>query len=261
MTEPTKPIRVALYARISKDKSSQDTENQLADLRAFVEHKAGDGWLLEEQYVDRCTGKTAERPAFKRLFESAAQRKFDLILFWSLDRFSREGVFETLQHLQRLNSYGVDWWSFREEYLRSVGVFKEAVLAILAAVAKQERIRISERVHAGLRRARKEGRQLGRPRVVVDGARIAKLRERGLGIREIASETGLSHGVVARSLKRVSQTDSSSYTTNRDTSVGRRRGAEVHAPDLPPAPLPCSQNGSKLRIESDQPKAPSGVRA
>jgi DNA invertase Pin-like site-specific DNA recombinase len=105
--------------------------------------------------------------------------------------------------LQRLNTYGVEWWSFREEYLRSIGVFKEAVLAILAAVAKQERIRISERVHAGLRRARKEGRQLGRPRVVVQGGRIAELQAQGLTIRQISAELGLSHGTVARSLKRL----------------------------------------------------------
>src|SRR5947209_5700210 len=59
------------------------------------------------------------------------RKKFDLILFWSLDRFSREGVLETLQHLQRLNSHGVDWFSYKEEYLRSIGIFKEAVLAIL----------------------------------------------------------------------------------------------------------------------------------
>jgi DNA invertase Pin-like site-specific DNA recombinase len=134
--ESQKTIRVVLYARISKDKSDQNTENQLEDLRGFVERKAGDGWILEEQYVNRCTGKTAERPEFRKLFENAAWRKFDLVLFWSLDR-CRERVFETPQHLQWLNTYGVEWWSFREEYLRSVGVFKEAVLAILAAMAKQ----------------------------------------------------------------------------------------------------------------------------
>jgi DNA invertase Pin-like site-specific DNA recombinase len=132
------------------------------------------------EYVDRASGKTADRPQFRKLFEDASRRQFDLVLFWSLDRFSREGVLETLQHLQRLSSYGVEWYSYREEYLRSVGVFKEAVLAILAAVAKQERIRLSECVHAGLRRAQAQGKVLGRPRAAVRAERVAKLRERGL---------------------------------------------------------------------------------
>jgi DNA invertase Pin-like site-specific DNA recombinase len=165
--ETATTIRIALYARISKDKSDQNTENQLEDLREFVRRKAGDGWVLEGEYVDRATGKTAERPAFKRLFEDAAPKKFDVVVFWALDRLSREGTYETLGHLQRLSASGVDWWSYREEYLRSIGPFRDAVLGVLACVARQERIRISERVHAGLRRARREGRQLGRPRVVV----------------------------------------------------------------------------------------------
>ena len=201
--ETSRPIRVALYARISKDKSTQNTDTQLAELRAFVERKAAEGWFLVEEYVDRCSGKTAERPAFRRLFANASRRQFDLVLFWSLDRFSREGVLETLQHLQRLNAHGLEWWSLQEEYLRSTGVFKDAVLAILAAVAKQERVRISERVHAGLRRARREGKQLGRPRIVVHGGKIEELRAQGFSIRQIASQIGLSHGVVARSVRRL----------------------------------------------------------
>ena len=191
------------YARISKDKSEQNTENQLEDLRAFVDRKAGDGWILAKEYVDRASGKTAERPAFRQLLDDAANKQFDLVLFWSLDRFTREGVLETLQHLQRLNTYGVDWWSLREEYLRSIGTFKEAVLAILAAIAKHERIRLSQRIHTGLRRARREGKQIGRPRVAVRGGRVAELRAQGWSIRQIVSETGLSHGTVARTLKRL----------------------------------------------------------
>ena len=88
------------------------------------------------------------------------------ILFWSLDRLSREGVYETLQHLQQLTSYGVNYKSFTEQYLDSCGIFRDAVIGILATVAKQERVRISERVTAGLRRARREGRVGGRPKVI-----------------------------------------------------------------------------------------------
>ena len=193
-------MRIALYARVSTKDKGQDYENQLRELREFVTRKAGDGWQLAHEYVDKASGKSAERPAFQRLFEDASRRQFDLVLFWSLDRFSREGVLETLQHLQRLSSHGVEWFSYREEYLRSVGVFKDAVLAILACIAKQERIRISERVQAGLNRARAQGKVLGRPKAAVRPQRIQQLRERGLSLREIAAETGVSAMTVQRIL-------------------------------------------------------------
>src|SRR6516225_749807 len=180
-------MRIALYARVSTKDRGQDYENQLRELRDFVARRASDGWVLAQEYVDKASGKSSDRPAFKRLFEDASRKEFDLILFWSLDRFSREGVLETLQHLQKLNSYGVEWFSYREEYLRSVGVFKEAVLAILAVVAKQERVRLSERVHAGLRRARAQGKRLGRPHAAVRPERVHALRDRGLSMRQIAA--------------------------------------------------------------------------
>ncbi len=136
------------------------------------------------------------------MFDAASRREFDMVLFWSLDRFSREGVLETLQHLQRLTGHGVEWWSYREEYLRSVGVFRDAVRAILAAIAKQERVRLSERVVAGLSRARSQGKVLGRPHAAVRTERVAELHERGLSVREIAAETGVSHMTIQRMLKK-----------------------------------------------------------
>lgn len=194
-------MQIALYARVSTKDKRQDCENQLRELRAFVARRTSEGWMLADEYVDEVSGKTADRPAFRRLFEDASRKKFDMVLFWSLDRFSREGVLETLQHLQKLTSNGVEWFSYREEYLRSVGTFKDAVLAILAAVAKQERIRISERVQAGLSRARAQGKTLGRPKAAVRSERVAILRERGLSIRQIADETGVSAMTVQRILK------------------------------------------------------------
>jgi DNA invertase Pin-like site-specific DNA recombinase len=169
-----------------------------------VARHAADAWTLDEAhvYIDEASGKNGERKAFKRLFEAASRREVDLVLFWSLDRFSREGVLETLQYLQRLTGYGVEWWSYREEYLRSVGVFRDAVLAILAAIAKQERIRLSERVTAGLARVRARGQKLGRPHAAVRVERVRELRAAGQSIRAIAEATGVSTMTVQRILTR-----------------------------------------------------------
>lgn len=119
------------------------------------------------EYSDVVSGLKDERqrPHFKKMFESASKREIDLVLFWALDRFSREGVLPTLHHLQRLDGYGVAWRSFTEQYLDSTGVFKDAVISIMATIAKQENIRRSERVKAGLARVRCQGTRLGRPRV------------------------------------------------------------------------------------------------
>jgi len=87
------------------------------------------------------------------------------VLFWALDRFSREGVLPTLHHLQRLDSWGVAWRSYTEQYLDSTGIFKDAVVSIMATIAKQENIRRSERILAGLARAKRNGSRLGRPQV------------------------------------------------------------------------------------------------
>jgi DNA invertase Pin-like site-specific DNA recombinase len=191
-------LNVALYARVSRKNSTQDTENQLSQLRAFA---AAQGWTIVHEYVDRASGKHSDREQFQKMFQDASQRRFDLVLFWSLDRFSREGVLETLNHLQRLLQYGVGYRSFTEQYLDSCGIFKDAVLSILATIAKQERIRISERVHAGLARARKAGRIGGRRALVVDRDRVAALDEEGWTTREIGAEMGISAASVCRMLK------------------------------------------------------------
>jgi DNA invertase Pin-like site-specific DNA recombinase len=103
-----------------------------------------------------------------------------------------------LNHLQRLTSYGVHWRSFTEQYLDSTGIFREAVIGILAAVAKHERVRLSERVYAGLERAREQGRIGGRPKAEDDPKlvqTVQRLRAGGHSVRQIAAEADISRGL------------------------------------------------------------------
>jgi len=195
-------MRAAIYARVSTKDGRQDTDNQLRQLRAFA---ATQGWAVVHEYVDRASGKRGDREQFQRMFAAASRREFDCLLFWSLDRLSWEGTAQTLSHLERLNGYGVNYRSFTEQYLDSTGMFKEAVIGILAAVAKQERVRLSERTIAGLERAKAQGRIGGRPKAEDSEpwlvANIARLRSHGHSIRAIAAEVGKSANTVIRLLK------------------------------------------------------------
>jgi DNA invertase Pin-like site-specific DNA recombinase len=139
-----------------------------------------------------------------KTFSHRKEGLFDVLLFWSLDRLSREGALETLQHLNRLTRYGIQWRSLTEQYLDSTGIFREAVVSILAVVAKQERVRLSERTLAGLERARKEGKVLGRrPNATVDVSKIRELRDRGMSWGAISRETGLARATCQKACEAV----------------------------------------------------------
>ena len=189
-------MKIGIYGRVST-RDKQEVENQLVQLREFAVKQ---GWQIIGEYVDRETGATSDREQFQAMFADAGRRKFDLLLFWSLDRLSREGVLETLQHLNRLTAYGIAWRSFSEQFFDSCGPFRDAVIAIMATLAKQERVRRSERTKAGLARVRAAGKALGRPRVINGhhAAQIARLRSQGLSSRAIGRELGISARSVGR---------------------------------------------------------------
>jgi DNA invertase Pin-like site-specific DNA recombinase len=187
-------MNCALYARISTRDKGQDSENQLAQLREFAGKQ---GWSITAEYTDKETGSTGDRPQFQEMFQAASRRKFDVLLFWSLDRLSREGVLETLQHLNRLTSYGVNYRSFTEQYFDSCGIFKDAVIGILATVAKQERVRISERVKAGIAHRKAQGKKFGgRTAKRLDMAEVTRMREGGASMVKIAKALNVSAGTI-----------------------------------------------------------------
>jgi DNA invertase Pin-like site-specific DNA recombinase len=190
-------MKVAIYTRVSGRSNRQDTANQSLQLTEYCQRH---GWDYIE-YTDRMTGARADRAEFQRMFVDARLKKFDIVLFWALDRLSREGTLKTLEYLQRLDGYGVGWKSYTEQYLDSTGMFRDAVIAILATIAKQEHARLSERVVAGLRRAKREGKTLGRKRIIVDRVRIRRMHAEGESVRVIASKVGISKSLVANIVK------------------------------------------------------------
>lgn len=190
-------VKVAIYTRISGRSNRQDTANQSLQL---IEYCQRQGWDYVE-YTDRMTGTRADRAEFQRMFEDARLKRFDIVLFWALDRLSREGTLKTLEYLQRLDSYGVGWKSYTEQYLDSTGMFRDAVIAILATIAKQEHARLSERVVAGLRRAKREGKVLGRKRIILDREKIRAMSIDGESVRTIAATIGVSKSLVANILR------------------------------------------------------------
>jgi DNA invertase Pin-like site-specific DNA recombinase len=189
-------MKVAIYARVSTKTKGQDVENQLMVLR---EYSLKMGYDIYQEYTDQESGGSTNRPAFNQLFSDAAKRKFDILLFWSLDRFSREGTRKTIFLLQQLDDYGILYKSYSEQYLDSSGIFKDVIISILATLAKQEQIRLSERVKAGLDKAKSKGRIGGRPKISMEIiARIHELNHQGLSMRKIGKELKIHHGTVAQ---------------------------------------------------------------
>jgi len=164
-------VRVALYVRVST--KGQELDSQYNDLLVFARrHWPGCTVLF---YKDVVSGKEKSRPGLDGLFCDARNYRFDVVLFWALDRLSRAGTLHTLQMLQELNNLGIGWKSLQEQYLDSTGGFKDAIIGILSTLAKLERERMSERTRAGLREARRRGKVLGRPKGSKDRKKRSKL--------------------------------------------------------------------------------------
>jgi DNA invertase Pin-like site-specific DNA recombinase len=160
-------MKICLYCRVSKNDESQDPSNQLNPLRDYAKALGGE---VVGEYVDLASGSNGDRAEFKRMLEDADKRKFDLLLLWSLDRLSREGISNTLGYIERLKRSGIALKSLQESWLdtRDEGL-GQLLLAIFSWVAQQERKRIVERTKAGLDRAVREGKKLGRPVGSKDG--------------------------------------------------------------------------------------------
>jgi len=181
-------MRIAIYARVStKDQSCQ---LQVRDLRAYC---AARGFDLVREYVDvGQSGAKDSRPELNKLMDDARKRQFDAIVVWRFDRFARSTK-HLLLALEEFRSLGIQFISYQEN-IDTSSALGQALFTIVSAVAQLERDLIRERVSAGIRNARANGKTLGRPKRTVDRQEILRLKAAGHGVRYIAAALGVGYG-------------------------------------------------------------------
>ena len=187
--------RAALYMRVST--VDQHPENQLNELRHFASQR---GFQITEEYKDHgINGAKARRPALDKMLQDAHRRRFDVVVVWACDRLARSTK-HFLQVLDELNELGVQFLSQREA-IDTDGPLGRAIVVIVSAVAELERSLIVERVRAGMRRAKLEGRHIGRKPLVLDRDAILRDRQRGHSLSQLAKSHLVSRATVHRVLK------------------------------------------------------------
>src|ERR1700691_195509 len=187
-------MRIGIYARVST--KDQSCELQVRDLRAYC---AARGFDLVREYVDvGQSGAKDSRPELNKLMDDARKRQFDAIVVWRFDRFARSTK-HLLTALEEFRSLGIQFISYQENVDTSTPL-GQALFTIVSAVAQLERELIRERVSAGIRNARANGKKLGRPKSAVDPERILKLKTEGHSLRQIAAKLGVGYGTVRERL-------------------------------------------------------------
>ena len=186
--------RAALYLRVST--LDQHPETQLYDLRQMAQQR---GYQIVEEYTDRISGAKARRPGLDALMRDARRGRFDVVLVWASDRIARS-VKHFLDVLDELNRLNIEFISFREQ-IDTGGPLGRAVVVIIGAIAELERNLIVERVRAGMRRAKLEGRHIGRKPLVLDRNAILRDRQRGHSLSQLAKSHLVSRATIHRVLK------------------------------------------------------------
>src|ERR1700726_318500 len=188
-------MRIGIYARVST--KDQSCELQVRDLRAYC---AARGFDLVREYVDvGQSGAKDSRPELNKLMDDARKRQFDAIVVWRFDRFARSTK-HLLTALEEFRSLGIQFISYQEN-IDTSSALGQALFTIVSAVAQLERDLIRERVSAGIRNARVNGKKFGRPRSGVDRERILELKAEGRSLRQIAASLGVGYGTVRARLQ------------------------------------------------------------
>jgi DNA invertase Pin-like site-specific DNA recombinase len=186
--------RAAVYLRVST--LDQHPETQGYDLRTLAQQR---GLEIVKEYTDRVSGAKTRRPGLDEMLADARRGRFDIVLVWACDRLARS-VRHFLEVLDELNHLNIEFISFREQ-LDTGGPLGRAVVVIISVVAELERSLIIERVRAGMRRAKLEGRHIGRKPLVIDREALLNERAHGRSLTQIANTFRVSRATVSRLIK------------------------------------------------------------
>jgi len=186
--------RAVLYVRVSTP--DQSIEPQLLDLRPMA---AARGYEIVREYSDKLSGTKSRRPGLDALLSDAQRHRFDVVMVWAFDRMARS-VRHFLEVLDELNHLGIEFVSFRES-IDTSGPLGRAMVVIVGAIAELERNLIVERVKAGMRRAKLDGRQIGRSRLDMNREQIVHDRRSGMSLTQVAKKHGISRASVCRVMK------------------------------------------------------------
>lgn len=182
--------RVAIYARVSTLEKGQDPETQLLQLREFAGRR---GFEVTGEFVDYASGKTEQREQYKMMLNLVRKRQIEVVLVWRYDRFARSTQ-ALVNALNEFRSLGVDFISYQEN-IDTTTPQGELIFSIMASLAQFESALISERVKAGMARAKSQGKQISRPRL--NGRvqqKIKELYEDKISIKQISKQLGISYG-------------------------------------------------------------------
>jgi DNA invertase Pin-like site-specific DNA recombinase len=186
--------RAILYMRVST--IDQHPETQLHDLRQMAAQR---GYQIEREYTDVISGAKSKRPGLDQLLADARKHRFDVVLVWAFDRMARS-VRHFLEVLDEFNHLGIEFISFREN-IDTGGPLGRAMVVIVGAIAELERNLIIERVRAGMRRARLEGRHIGRRPLEIDRTGVLRDRASGMSLAEVAKAHRVSRATIHRLLR------------------------------------------------------------
>ena len=195
--------RVALYARVSTFDKGQDPETQLVQLRQYAQAR---NFEVITEFIDHASGTTEDRTQYKLMMAAAKKRKIDVVLVWRYDRFARSTQ-ALVNALKEFQSLGIDFISYQEN-IDTTTPTGELIFHVMASLAQFESSLISQRVKAGMARAKAQGKHIARPPISKQlQEKITELQREGMSMNKISKTLGVAYGTVYNYRSEINKTN------------------------------------------------------